>query len=581
MLKRFDPNEMDLTRYLFFTGKGGVGKTSTACALAVSLADGGKQVMLVSTDPASNLQDVFQTDLDNKGVVLSEVPGLTVANFDPETAAAEYRESVVGPYRGILPDAVVANMEEQLSGSCTVEIAAFNEFSGFITDPGVAGRYDHIIFDTAPTGHTLRMLQLPSAWTGFINESTHGASCLGQLAGLEAKKDMYARAVTTLADGERTTLVLVSRPEDTSLAEAARASGELAGIGVDNQLLLINGLLQQADDPLSESIRQKQQAALAGMPEELAGLDKAALFLKPYNVTGLTNLRAFLGDEEGSPETTVVPAFNGQSLSAVVDDLADRNLKVIFTMGKGGVGKTTIAATVALGLARRGKNVHLTTTDPAAHLSYVLQQADGITISSIDEKAEVQRYRREVLEDAKETMSADDLAYLEEELSSPCTQEIAVFRAFADVVDRSEDEVVVIDTAPTGHTLLLLDATQSYHREIERSKGDIPPAVKRLLPRLRDPELTEVLIVTLPETTPYYEARRLEEDLARAGIHSRWWVVNSCLHGSGTTNRVLQAKSTSEIGWLNQIQDTSRGQMALVPWQTGKLSEENLLDLLQ
>lgn len=211
MFESFNADNIDLTKYLFFTGKGGVGKTSTACAVAVALADQGKKIMLVSTDPASNLQDVFDTELNNKGVSIEEVPHLKVANFEPEKAAAEYKEKVLAPYRGKLPEVALQSMEEQLSGSCTVEIAAFNEFSGFITDKKTADKYDHIIFDTAPTGHTLRMLQLPSAWTNFISESTHGASCLGQLAGLEDKKEMYKKAVDNLADESKTTLILVAR----------------------------------------------------------------------------------------------------------------------------------------------------------------------------------------------------------------------------------------------------------------------------------------------------------------------------------------------------------------------------------
>lgn len=251
-MKPFNLKEIGLTKYLFYTGKGGVGKTSAACATAVTLADQGQKVLLVSTDPASNLQDVFATDLDNKGVAIKEVPGLVVANLDPIQAAAEYRESVIAPYRGKLPEAVLSNMEEQLSGSCTVEIAAFNEFSNFITNAKAQAEYDHIIFDTAPTGHTLRMLQLPSAWSDFISESTHGASCLGQLSGLEARKEIYKEAVATLADGGRTTLMLVTRPEATPLKEAARATGELAELGVHNQILIVNGVLESHDDAVSE-----------------------------------------------------------------------------------------------------------------------------------------------------------------------------------------------------------------------------------------------------------------------------------------------------------------------------------------
>ncbi len=293
MFKKFNVEDINLTKYLFFTGKGGVGKTSTACAIAVALADNGKKIMLVSTDPASNLQDVFNTKLNNKGVYIKEVPNLVVANFEPEEAAAEYRESVIAPYRGKLPEAVLKNMEEQLSGSCTVEIAAFNEFSTFITDEKVEKEYDHIIFDTAPTGHTLRMLQLPSAWSNFINESTHGASCLGQLSGLESKKEVYKSAVNTLADKDKTTLILVSRPEVSPLKEAERASKELQDIGVNNQVLVINGVLEEHEDYLSNAIYTKQQKALEDIPESLKTVETFQIPLRPYNVTGLENVRAF------------------------------------------------------------------------------------------------------------------------------------------------------------------------------------------------------------------------------------------------------------------------------------------------
>lgn len=496
MLKEYNVTSINLTKYLFFTGKGGVGKTSAACATAVALADSGKKIILISTDPASNLQDVFNTELNNKGIAIEGVPNLVVANFNPEEAAAEYRESVIAPFRGKLPDTVLKNMEEQLSGSCTVEIAAFNEFSGFITDEKTALHYDHIIFDTAPTGHTLRMLQLPSAWSNFISENTHGASCLGQLSGLESKKEVYKNAVENLANKEKTTLILVARPESSPLKEAERASKELQDIGVNNQVLIINGILQDHDDYLSNAIYQKQQNALNDMPKALRDIEAFQIPLRPYNVTGLENIRAFLTDNNIKYSSETLAVHTIPKLKDVIDDLYNSGKKVIFTMGKGGVGKTTIAAAIALGLAKRGKKVHLTTTDPAAHLKFVIDESYGITLSHIDEKEELEKYKVTVLSKARETMGGDDLEYIEEDLRSPCTQEIAVFRAFAEIVERSENEVVVIDTAPTGHTLLLLDSTLSYHKEIERSQGDIPESVKHLLPKLRNGKDTEVIIVT-------------------------------------------------------------------------------------
>ncbi|MEL5896824.1 arsenical pump-driving ATPase [Clostridium sporogenes] len=581
MFKKFNVEDINLTKYLFFTGKGGVGKTSTACAIAVALADNGKKIMLVSTDPASNLQDVFNTKLNNKGVYIKEVPNLVVANFEPEEAAAEYRESVISPYRGKLPEAVLKNMEEQLSGSCTVEIAAFNEFSTFITDEKVEKEYDHIIFDTAPTGHTLRMLQLPSAWSNFINESTHGASCLGQLSGLESKKEVYKSAVNTLADKDKTTLILVSRPEVSPLKEAERASKELQDIGVNNQVLVINGVLEEHEDYLSNAIYTKQQKALEDIPESLKTVETFQIPLRPYNVTGLENVRAFLKDNNIKYNDEKLNTANVPKLNKVIEDLYNTDKKVIFTMGKGGVGKTTIAAAIAVGLAKKGKKVHLTTTDPADHLKFVLDESYGITLSHIDEKEELEKYKEEVLSKARKTMSEDDIAYVEEDLRSPCTQEIAVFRAFAEIVERSENEIVVIDTAPTGHTLLLLDSTQSYNKEIQRSQGDIPESVKKLLPKLRNEEHTEVIIVTLAETTPVYEAMRLQEDLNRAGIHSKWWVINSSFYAANTTNSILKVKANNEVQWINKVNEISKGNFAIIGWMPEEVKGEMLNRLIK
>ena len=575
-MRIFEPDKTIRTKYIFFTGKGGVGKTSAACASAVALADSGKSVMLISTDPASNLQDVFSMELDNKGVSIPGVPNLIVANLDPVTAAAEYRESVIAPYRGKLPDSVIANMEEQLSGSCTIEIAAFNEFSGFITDPEIQKKYDHIIFDTAPTGHTLRMLQLPSAWSDFIGESTHGASCLGQLAGLESKKAVYKQAVDTLSDSTMTTLILVTRPESSPIKEAERASAELSHIGIGNQIMLINGILTSHNDSISDSLYNKQQDAIKNIPDSLKKLESYMIPLRAYNVSGIENVRALLNKEYSAVSEEKLENNNPKRLSDLIDFLAERKKKVIFTMGKGGVGKTTIAAAIALGLSRKGLKVHLTTTDPAAHLKYVLDDCKNIAMSRIDEKAELKKYQSEVLEKAKESgMTESDLAYIEEDLRSPCTQEIAVFRAFAEIVEKADDEIVIIDTAPTGHTLLLLESTQSYDREIQRTRGETPDSVKHLLPRLKSDE-TEVIIVALPEATPVYEALRLEEDLNRAEINAHWWVVNSSLYAADIQNEMLRARAQNEVEWINKVDRHTNGSFAVAEWKTEEVRDSVL-----
>ena len=581
--KQFEIDKISLTKYLFFTGKGGVGKTSVACATALTLADQGKKIFLVSTDPASNLQDVFGIELSSEGTPIQENPNLVVANLNPEAAAKAYRDSVIAPYKGKLPESIIKNMEEQLSGSCTVEIAAFNEFSNFITDQAMQKEYDYIIFDTAPTGHTLRMLQLPSAWSNFISESTHGASCLGQLSGLEERKEIYKMAVKMLANPEMTTLILVTRPDDTPLKEAARASTELKELGVKNQCLIINGvyLPDIENDPIADGLCKKQQTAMRSIPKEINKLETYMIPLRSYHLTGISNIRKMLKEDTLDFVTYVLHKENPPSVKEFIDDLYYSKKRVVFTMGKGGVGKTTLAATIAMGLASHGAKVHLTTTDPADHLKFVIQDTKQITISKIDEKLELKKYQEEVLEKARETMSEDDLAYVEEDLRSPCTQEIAVFRAFAEIVEKADEEIVVIDTAPTGHTLLLLDASQSYHKEVERTHGDIPESVRNLLPRLRDEGETAVVIVTLAEATPVYEAMRLQADLKRAGIHNKWWVINHSMLKTGTKSPLLKTKAMGEIPWINKVDEISKGNFAIIPWKSEEIKGEHLLDLLK
>lgn len=580
----FTPERAGLTKYIFYTGKGGVGKTSTACATAVTLADGGKTVLLISTDPASNLQDVFGIELDNKGTAIPEVPKLTVINLDPVEAAREYKEAVIAPYQGLLPPAVLANMKEQLSGSCTVEIAAFNEFSHFLTDEKVKGRYDFIIFDTAPTGHTLRMLQLPSAWSTFISESTHGASCLGQLSGLEKNKQMYQKAVATLVDKAMTTMILVARPEKTPLLEAERASKELLDIGVSNQMLIINGqlVLDAPEDEVALNLYKKQEQALDGMPEQLKTLTSYFIPLRAYNVYGIDSIRRLLSGNSHGGASAKGSIAAVHCLSDLIEDMYMSRKKVIFTMGKGGVGKSTVAAAIALGLVDKGARVHLTTTDPAHHLKFMLDESESLTVSYIDEKLELEKYKAEVLAKARESVGDADLAYIKEDLRSPCTQEIAVFRAFAEMVGQADDDqIVVVDTAPTGHTLLLLDATQSYHKEIQKSQGDIPVSVQTLLPRLRNVAETQVVIVTLPEATPVYEALRLEEDLRRAGIHSKWWVVNSSLYLTNTHSPLLTTKAQNEVEWINKVVEISKHNTVLIKWYNNEVQGQELFKLIK
>jgi arsenite-transporting ATPase len=560
------------TRFLFFTGKGGVGKTSLACASAIALADNGNRVLLVSTDPASNLDEVLGADLTSAPTDVPAVPRLAALNIDPAAAAGAYREKLVGPYRGKLPDALVRSMEEQLSGACTMEIAAFDEFSKLLGEPGATAGYDHVVFDTAPTGHTLRLLSLPGAWTGFLSGSMTGNSCLGPLAGLEKQRGIYEQAVGSLADSERTTLVLVSRAQKAALAEAERTSHELAAIGVRNQRLILNGLFQAADsDPVALALERRGTEALSSAEKFLAQIRVTQVPLRSQNLVGIAALRAlvtadyFQAGGKADPANSIkLPAT--ESLSGLVDGLARAGCGVIMTMGKGGVGKTTIAAAIATELARRDFKVHLSTTDPAAHIAAAAGQVEGMQVSRIDPQAETRAYVEHVLATAGNNLDADGRALLEEDLRSPCTEEIAVFRAFARTVAKGKDAFVVVDTAPTGHTLLLLDATESYHREIARKAGDMPEEVRELLPHLRDGDFTRVVIVTLPEATPVHEAAMLQTDLRRAQIEPFAWVINQSFAGSGSHDPLLRARGRGEIPYICEVVEQHSKRTALVPW---------------
>jgi arsenite/tail-anchored protein-transporting ATPase len=563
------------TQFLFFTGKGGVGKTSLACAMALALSERGRRVLLVSTDPASNLDEVLDAELDGQPREVAGTKNLFALNIDPEATAAAYREKIVGPLRGLLPPAALQSMEEQLSGACTVEIAAFDEFTRFLGDQADATGYDHVIFDTAPTGHTLRLMSLSKAWTGFFETNTSGNSCLGPLAGLEKQRSVYQASVEALADPRRTTVVLVSRPLRAPLKEARRTRDELAAIGIQNQIVALNGVYEPIDatDEIARRFHLRTERALGEFADFLRGLPVYRVPLRPYNLIGVEALRAVFNPldestEAGAPAAWLDVPDGLDNLSALVDRLEAPGHGVILTMGKGGVGKTAVAAALALELARRGHRVKLSTTDPAAHVADALKDdKHRLTVSRIDPAEETRAYVEQVLSEQGRNMDAESRALLEEDLRSPCTEEIAVFRAFARTVAEGEDGFVVLDTAPTGHTLLLLDATEAYHRELGRQSRDTAPEeVKQLLPRLRDPDFTRVLLVTLPEATPVHEAQALQADLHRAGIEAFAWIINQSLAASGTRDPLLRLRAENELPYIREVLAANEGRAVLLPW---------------
>jgi arsenite-transporting ATPase len=557
--------------YLFFTGKGGVGKTSISCATAISLAEQGKRVLLVSTDPASNVGQVFSQTIGNTILPVASVPGLSALEIDPQAAAQEYRARIVDPIKGILPDDVVNSINEQLSGACTTEIAAFDEFTGLLTDASLLTRFDHIIFDTAPTGHTIRLLQLPGAWSSFIESNPDGASCLGPMAGLEKQREQYSHAVQALSDPDRTRLVLVARLQKSTLQEVARTHDELAAIGLKNQYLVINGVLPETEavnDTLAAAIWGREQEALASLPAGLDALPTDTLFLQPVNMVGVSALRGLLTSQPETASFAEVSALQKpaiSSLSALVDEIALNEHGLIMLMGKGGVGKTTMAAAIAVRLAEMGFDVHLTTSDPAAHLSTTLNGSlNNLQVSRIDPHDETERYRQHVLETKGRDLDEAGKHLLEEDLRSPCTEEIAVFQAFSRVIREAGKRFVVMDTAPTGHTLLLLDATGAYHREIAKKMGDKGHFSTPMM-QLQDPERTKVLLVTLPETTPVLEAANLQADLERAGIHPWGWIINNSLSIAETRSPLLRQRAQQELPQIEAVKNQHATRVALVP----------------
>lgn len=580
-----------IPKFLFFTGKGGVGKTSMSCTIAYALAKKGKKVLLISTDPASNLDEVLDTVLSSTPRAVKGVENLEAMNINPVIAAQEYKEKMVGPYRGILPDAAIEQMQEQLSGACTVEIAGFNEFSRYVGDENIILKYDNIILDTAPTGHTLRLLSLPSAWNDFIANNSTGSSCLGPVSGLAEYKKLYDNVVKNLKDEEKTLLILVSRAEKLSLKEASLASAELATQGMNNQHLIINGVFESTDeDELASAFAKKSKEAINSIPQKLKSLEHTKIGFYPKGVVGIESLKAIAKEDiakefensyEKLQEKLKATLKGVSSWENMLEDLQKDGNKLIMTMGKGGVGKTTIASLIANKLASNGHKVILSTTDPSAHLDYISSENTNLSIEKIDPKEQTKKHVDSVLAKNEGKLSNEDMALLKEELSSPCIEEIATFQAFAKTVAKAKDSFVVLDTAPTGHTLLLLDASNAYHKEVlKNTNNEVDEELLKLLPRLKDEKFTKILLISLAEATPSHEAKALQEDLKRADIKPYAWVVNRSFALTKTSNNLLCQKGLNELKYINEIKNELAKKLVILPWIKEEINDEKSLEKL-
>ncbi len=577
------------TKYLFFTGKGGVGKTSLACATAVEMTDEGKVVLIVSTDPASNLKDVLESPVNEHINAVNGTIRLFAVNINPENSAEDYRNRVTKPLEGIASNEEIKKIREDLSGACTTEIASFDEFSRFVSGETEGTKFDVIIFDTAPTGHTLRLLELPAAWSSFTEENPDGASCLGPTSALKSGKERYHTVVNRLRDASLTSFFIVARADKATLKEASRTSNELKELGMNNQLLYINGVFKAIDknDILAQKIEAMAKEQLNSIPDNLKDFPLRTFPLLPYNILGIEKLRSLFNTDlqKSISENQMLKSekhpqiLNG--IDKLVEELCENKQNgLIMTMGKGGVGKTIAASAIAVLLAKKGFEVLLTTTDPAAHIQDFMEQLGELpatlTVERIDPKVETQKYTEKILEHKGQGQSEEAKKLILEDLKSPCTEEVAVFHAFSKAISLAKRKFVVMDTAPTGHTLLLLDTTGSYHRDIMRN-NEHAGKLRTPYMSLQDKTLSKIILVSLPETTPMREAGELQNDLKRAGIQPYAWLINQSLSMlSGISDPLLKSRASAE----NQVIDTIKGTYAERTFGIPFIADKKLLPAL-
>lgn len=563
---------------IFFSGKGGVGKTTMACATALHYAGQGRKTLLVSTDPASNIADVLEQPIGYAIVPVAGAENLWATEIDPDQAAEEYKARLLDPYRAFMPKDILASLEEQLSGPCTVEVAAFDRFIDFMD----ADEYEVVVFDTAPTGHTLRLLALSVDWSKYIEVAAQGSgqTCLGPVQAIQGAKDKYDQATALLKDPAETQFVFVMRPDALSVYETLRAAGELAGQGILPGRLIANGVLpaEAGSDGDVEVRRAEQEARIAEAQIGLS-LEAQRVRLRPEEVKGIPALRA-LAEElyEGarppllSADETLTSEANLPSpdLERLLIPSFGRT-KAFFFTGKGGVGKTTVSCVFALELARRGYKTLLVTTDPAAHLGRVLDVpvgaephpvADNLTAVHIDQVKAFEEYKARVLEEAASIVSEDMLKVTAEELDSPCTEEMAAFDKFARYFEDESYDFIVLDTAPTGHTLRLLDLPFQYAQQTALAaagaqEGASPHRAasarfQKLIARLRDPSLTTFAFVFYPEATPILESYRAFVDLKAAGIGAQFVVANMVLSAAQANGPFMRRRRAMQQRYLGE-----------------------------
>ncbi len=570
-----------MTHYLFFSGKGGVGKTTMASASAVHDAVSGKKTLIVTTDPASNLADVFEQEIGHKITPIQNIKNLWAMEIEPDKATKEYKENIIAPYREIMPEDVIASLEENLSGPCTTEMAAFDRFIDFME----GDEYDSIVFDTAPTGHTIRLLELPVDWSKHIEQAASGSgqTCLGPVQTIQDSKDKYDRATALLKDTGKTTFVFVMRPEELSLYETQRASKELGTIGIDSGELIINGILPEEVCGI-DFFKKKYDAQQKVIQRTAEAIHKPTkyMLLRDNEVKGLQALQSvadeLFDNRKPSFKSGIEHAIASADIFLEQPDIErlwlpgrNRATKSLFFTGKGGVGKTTISCIAALFNAQKGYKTLLVTTDPAAHIGEVLnvkvgpdpsKVTDNLYAVMVDQKAAFQEYKEKVLREAQGKYSEDMLSAMNEELNSPCTEEMAAFDKFIQFIESNEYQTVVFDTAPTGHTLRLLELPFDYAKQVEMMAGtgdslavkdDAQNRFKKIIQTLRDKARTIFAFVLYPESTPILESYRAMVDLQNAGIYTQLIVANVILTDRVCINDFFKNRQAMQIKYLEEI----------------------------